>query len=129
MADREITRWRLQHGRVRYWAPLKDRKGSLCWRFAAYSLSDDGPVLPAEIDPVGGRGFGMKIIQALVQQIGVELHMALASQDRGAALYGAGHVDAPTVCDGRQSLYVSQSDPAGVSILASDLDVTARNPA
>jgi two-component system, sensor histidine kinase PdtaS len=48
------------------------------------SVSDDGPGLPAEFDPVGGRGLGMKIIQALVQQIGGELHIVRANQDRGA---------------------------------------------
>jgi two-component system, sensor histidine kinase PdtaS len=48
------------------------------------SVSDDGPGLPAEFDPVGGRGLGMKIIQALVRQIGGELHIARANQDRGA---------------------------------------------
>ena len=48
------------------------------------SVSDDGPGLPAEFDPVGGRGLGMKIIQALVRQIGGELHIARANENRGA---------------------------------------------
>src|SRR2546423_2736817 len=42
-------------------------------------------------------------------------HSLRARLDEGttvvAALCGAGNVDAPTVCDGRQSLYALQSDP------------------
>jgi two-component sensor histidine kinase len=47
------------------------------------SVSDEGPGLPAEFDPAGGRGLGMKIIQSLVKQIGGELHIARA-EDGGA---------------------------------------------
>jgi two-component sensor histidine kinase len=48
------------------------------------SVSDDGPGLPAEFDPAGGRGIGMKIIQSLVKQIGGELNIASADDSRGA---------------------------------------------
>lgn len=34
------------------------------------SVSDDGPGLPAAFDPARSKGLGMKIIQALVKQIG-----------------------------------------------------------
>jgi two-component sensor histidine kinase len=48
------------------------------------SVSDDGPGLPAEFDPAGGRGLGMKIIQSLVKQIGGELHIARGRGGPGA---------------------------------------------
>jgi two-component system, sensor histidine kinase PdtaS len=53
---------------------------------AGHSLSvlDDGPGLPAGFDSASSKGFGMKIIQSLVKEIGGELHIAPGGGGRGA---------------------------------------------
>jgi two-component system, sensor histidine kinase PdtaS len=48
------------------------------------SVSDSGPRLPTEFDPVGGSGLGMKIIRSLVKQIDGEFSTVRAEDDRGA---------------------------------------------
>jgi two-component sensor histidine kinase len=53
---------------------------------AGYSLSisDDGPGLPADFDPANSKGLGMRIVRALVQQIGGELQFLCGEDGRGA---------------------------------------------
>jgi len=53
---------------------------------ACHSLSvlDDGPGLPAGFDPANSTGLGMKIVLALVKQIGGELHILRGDNGRGA---------------------------------------------
>jgi two-component sensor histidine kinase len=48
------------------------------------SVSDDGPGLPVGFDPAKGKGLGMKIVLALVKQIGGELHVCRGDDGRGA---------------------------------------------
>lgn len=50
-----------------------------------YSLSvvDEGPGLPDGFDPVHSNGLGMKIVAALVAQIGGKLHMAPGDKGSG----------------------------------------------
>ena len=48
------------------------------------SVLDNGPGLPAQFDPAGTKGLGMKIVQALVKQIGGELRISAAHEGRGA---------------------------------------------
>jgi two-component system, sensor histidine kinase PdtaS len=69
----------------------KYAQGNIVVRFeksptAGYSLSilDDGPGLPAGFDPGSSKGLGMRIVRALVQQIGGELHVFSGEDDRGA---------------------------------------------
>ena len=66
-------------------------EGNITVRFettapGCYSLSvlDSGPGLPAQFDPAGSKGLGMKIVQALVKQIGGELRISAAHEGRGA---------------------------------------------
>ena len=47
------------------------------------SVLDDGPGLPADFDPANSRGLGMKIIQALVKQIGGTLEFRPGDNGRG----------------------------------------------
>jgi two-component sensor histidine kinase len=47
------------------------------------SVSDGGPGLPAEFDVASSKGLGMKIIQALVKQIGGTLQFAPGDDGRG----------------------------------------------
>jgi two-component sensor histidine kinase len=46
-------------------------------------VSDGGPGLPAEFDVASSKGLGMKIIQALVKQIGGTLQFAPGDDGRG----------------------------------------------
>jgi two-component sensor histidine kinase len=69
----------------------KYAKGDITVRFettapGCHSLSvlDDGPGVPAHFDPGGSKGLGMKIVQALVKQIGGELRISTGSEGRGA---------------------------------------------
>jgi len=69
----------------------KYAKGNITVRFEAeapgrnsLSVSDDGPGLPAGFDPGGSKGLGMRIVQALVQQVGGELHISAGDKGRGA---------------------------------------------
>jgi two-component system, sensor histidine kinase PdtaS len=69
----------------------KHAKGNITVRFEmtasdCYSLSvlDSGPGLPAQFDPAGSKGLGMKIVQALVKQIGGELRISTAHEGGGA---------------------------------------------
>jgi two-component sensor histidine kinase len=50
----------------------------------ALSVSDDGCGLPKGFDPTATRGLGMKLISALVRQIGGELQIALGENGHGA---------------------------------------------
>jgi two-component sensor histidine kinase len=61
------------------------------------SVSDDGPGLPADFDPAGGKGLGMKIIQSLVRQIGGELRIARADDGRGACFTVTFNCPVPSV--------------------------------
>ena len=47
------------------------------------SVMDDGPGLPARFKPADSKGLGMKIIAALVQQIGGELQILPGDNGRG----------------------------------------------
>ena len=47
------------------------------------SVLDDGPGMPAGFDPAASKGLGMKIVLALVQQIGGELHVHAGDNGRG----------------------------------------------
>jgi two-component system, sensor histidine kinase PdtaS len=47
------------------------------------SVSDDGPGLPQGFDPARGKGIGMKIIAALVKQIGGALRISPGDQGHG----------------------------------------------
>ena len=49
----------------------------------AFSVSDDGPGLPEDFDPAAAHGLGMKIILALVRQIGGELQIAKGDNNQG----------------------------------------------
>jgi len=69
----------------------KYAKGNITVRFGAtgpgyYSLSvlDSGPGLAAQFDPAASKGLGMKIVQALVKQIGGELGISAAHEGGGA---------------------------------------------
>jgi two-component system, sensor histidine kinase PdtaS len=48
------------------------------------SVSDDGPGLPVGFDPANSTGLGMKIIQALVKQIGGTFQILPVETGRGA---------------------------------------------
>jgi two-component sensor histidine kinase len=48
------------------------------------SVLDGGPGLPAGFDPAGTKGLGMKIVRALVKQVGGELHILAGDGGRGA---------------------------------------------
>ncbi len=47
------------------------------------SVSDDGPGVPEAFDPAATPGLGMKIIAALVKQIGGELQITKGEDDQG----------------------------------------------
>jgi two-component sensor histidine kinase len=47
------------------------------------SVLDDGPGLPAGFSPADSKGLGMKIVQALVKQIGGALHILPGHNGRG----------------------------------------------
>ena len=48
------------------------------------SVSDDGPGLPEGFEPSASKGLGMKIVLALVERIGGELHWSSGENGRGA---------------------------------------------
>ena len=48
------------------------------------TVLDDGPGLPAGFDPGGSKGLGMRIVQALVKQVGGELHISAGDKGCGA---------------------------------------------
>ena len=50
------------------------------------SISDDGPGLPADFDPMKQKGLGMKLIQSLTKQIGGTLQFTAANGERGTRL-------------------------------------------
>ncbi len=50
------------------------------------SISDNGPGLPADFDPMKQKGLGMKLIQSLTKQIGGTLQFAPGDGDRGTRL-------------------------------------------
>jgi len=69
----------------------KHAAGNITVRFettgpGCYSLSvlDSGPGLPAQFNPAASKGLGMKIVQALVKQIGGELRISTGDDGRGA---------------------------------------------
>jgi len=69
----------------------KYARGNITVRFAAtgfggYSLSvlDSGPGLTAQFNSAASKGLGMKIVQALVKQIGGELGISAAHEGGGA---------------------------------------------
>lgn len=47
------------------------------------SVVDEGPGLPGGFDPADGKGLGMQIVQALVKEIGGELHFLTGNNGRG----------------------------------------------
>jgi two-component sensor histidine kinase len=59
------------------------------------SVLDGGPGLPAHFDPGGSKGLGMKIVQALVKQIGGELRISTGREGRGARFTVAFRSPAP----------------------------------
>jgi len=69
----------------------KYARGNITVRFAAtgfggYSLSvlDSGPGLTAQFNSAASKGLGMKIVQALVKQIGGELGISAPHEGGGA---------------------------------------------
>jgi two-component sensor histidine kinase len=50
------------------------------------SISDDGPGLPADFDPMKQKGLGMKLIHSLTRQIGGTLQFAPGDGARGTRL-------------------------------------------
>ena len=50
------------------------------------SITDDGPGLPADFDPMKQKGLGMKLIQSLTKQIGGTLKFAPGDGERGTRL-------------------------------------------
>jgi len=50
------------------------------------SISDDGPGLPADFDPMKQKGLGMKLIQSLTKQIGGTSKFGPGDDGRGARL-------------------------------------------
>jgi two-component system, sensor histidine kinase PdtaS len=48
------------------------------------SVSDDGPGLPDGFDPADTQGLGMKLVSALVKQIGGELHISKGDNGQGS---------------------------------------------
>jgi two-component sensor histidine kinase len=50
------------------------------------SISDDGPGLPADFDPMKQKGLGMKLIHSLTRQIGGTLQFASGDGARGTRL-------------------------------------------
>jgi two-component sensor histidine kinase len=48
------------------------------------SISDDGPGLPTGFDPANSKGLGMRIVRALVLQIGGKLEFLCGEDGRGA---------------------------------------------
>jgi len=50
------------------------------------SISDDGPGLPADFDPMKQKGLGMKLIHSLTRQIGGTLQFAPGDGGRGTRL-------------------------------------------
>jgi two-component system, sensor histidine kinase PdtaS len=69
----------------------KYAKGNIIVRFEtgapgrhSLSVSDDGPGLPPGFDPVRSKGLGMRIVQALVKQVGGELQITEGDRGRGA---------------------------------------------
>jgi two-component sensor histidine kinase len=69
----------------------KYAKGKVTVRLAStlkgqsLSVLDDGPGLPEGFQPSGQKGLGMKIIQAMVKQIGGELQIGRGDHERGAS--------------------------------------------
>jgi two-component sensor histidine kinase len=69
---------------------VKYGKGQIVVRIGTFSplnhsisVLDDGPGLPADFDPAKSRGLGMKIVQALVRQIGGTLQFSPGDNGRG----------------------------------------------
>ena len=50
------------------------------------SISDNGPGLPADFDPMKQKGLGMKLIQSLTRQIGGTLQFARGDGEHGTRL-------------------------------------------
>ena len=50
----------------------------------AFSVSNDGPPLPAAYDPAASNGLGMKIIRALVQKIGGDFSFGQRDNNQGS---------------------------------------------
>ena len=69
----------IKHGKGRITVELQSNFGSL----NALSISDDGPGLPEGFDPAGTKGIGMKLVSALIRQIGGELQISRGENDQG----------------------------------------------
>jgi two-component sensor histidine kinase len=85
----------------------KYARGNITVRFettapGCHSLSvlDDGPGLPADFDPAGTKGLGMKIIRTLVRQIGGQLRILSGNGGRGARFTVAFQAAAPHIGGG-----------------------------
>ena len=70
----------LKHATGKITVGLQTMPNSGC----ALSVSDDGPGLPDAFDPAATKGLGMKLVAALVRQIGGNLQLAKGDHDRGA---------------------------------------------
>jgi two-component sensor histidine kinase len=72
----------------------------------ALSVLDDGPGLPAGFDPAKSKGLGMKIVLALVRQIGGALQISSAHDDRGTRFtvtFSLPQPGAPRRCAAREA--------------------------
>jgi two-component system, sensor histidine kinase PdtaS len=69
----------IKYGKGRITVQLQSNVGSL----NALSISDEGPGLPEGFDPAGTKGIGMKLVSALIRQIGGELQISRGENDQG----------------------------------------------
>jgi two-component system, sensor histidine kinase PdtaS len=69
----------IKYGKGRITVDLQSNVGSL----NALSISDEGPGLPEGFDPAGTKGIGMKLVSALIRQIGGELQISRGENDQG----------------------------------------------
>jgi two-component system, sensor histidine kinase PdtaS len=85
------------------------------------SVTDDGPGLPARFEPASSKGLGMKIVLALVKQIGGEFTVSAGDNGRGARFSIALSSDArrsmqPNLC---RRVVVWAIQPQGVHFMTS----------
>jgi two-component sensor histidine kinase len=85
----------------------KYAKGNIIVRFETIALGchllsvlDGGPGLPAGFDPDASKGLGMRIVRALVKQLGGELRISIGDDGRGARFSVAFQSAAPRTSAG-----------------------------